>query len=167
MEEIISESNTNNFEAWFYPEYKGVKGFLGTQDMILLGLNPSSGTFPSRKDKILYELLIKKSLKNIHISDFIKIRAKNKEVPNILNNNELIKEQIGFLKKELEIIKPKIIIPMGLQCEELLKENFPYLDCEVIRIKHYGFRYKPQKEVFDEISSTLDKIREVYKTIVN
>ncbi len=157
-EEILEYAKKTKLEAWFYPEYQGVKGFFGTQKIILLGLNPSSGTFPSKKDKMLYNLLIEKKLKNVHITDLIKVRAKNKEVPDILKNKDLIMEQIYFLQKEIAILNPKIIIPMGVKCEELLKENFPDLNCKIERIKHYGYRYQNQEDVFKEISESLDEI---------
>ena len=113
-EEISEYAKNKKLEAWFYPEYSGVKGFLGTQDIFLVGLNPSSGTFPSAKDKELYTLLKEKELENLHITDFIKVRAKNKEVPDILKNKEIIEEQIIFFRREVEILNPNIIIWKGL-----------------------------------------------------
>ena len=162
---IMGSATHKGFEVWFYPEYNGVKGFLGIQDIILLGLNPSSGTFPSQKDKKLYALLKEKRLENIHITDFIKVRAKNTQVSDLLRNTTLISEQVAFLKKEIAIIKPKIIILLGMRCEQLLKEYIPGVTCKVVRIKHYGYRYQPQEEVFKEISESLDKIIEIYRTM--
>jgi len=60
-------------EAWFYPEYEGVKGFSGIQDIIFLGLNPSSGVFPSEKDRVFYKLLKEKGLEYSHLTDLIKM----------------------------------------------------------------------------------------------
>src|SRR3989344_3901969 len=166
-EEITEYAKNNKLEAWFYPEYSGVKGFWGTQDIFLVGLNPSSGTFPSKKDKRLYALLKDKNLENIHITDFIKVRAKNNEVQDLLKNKDLIKEQVNFFKKEMSILNPKIIIPMGHLCEKLLKEHFPKLNSKIIRIKHYGFRYQRggQENVFKEISESLNLIKESYKNL--
>ena len=160
--EILEYAKNKGFRAWFYPEYEGVKGFLGTQDIFLVGLNPSSGTFPSKKDKKLYDILKKEGLENIHITDFIKVRAKNKEVPDILKNQELVEEQINFFRREIDILNPKIIIALGLQCKKLLNDNFPKVKIE--RIKHYGYRYQNQDAVFEEISESLKKIKEIYRT---
>ena len=160
--EISEYVKNKGFGAWFYPEYEGVKSFFGTQDIFLVGLNPSSGNFPSKKDKQLYDILKKERLENIHITDFIKVRAKNKEVLDILKNQELVEEQINFFRREIDILNPKIIIAFGLRCEKLLKDNFPKVKIE--RIKHYAYRYQGQDDVFEEISKSLKKIKEIYKT---
>jgi len=156
-----------NQEAWFYPEYEGVMGFSGMQDIILLGLNPSSGTFPSEKDKLLYQLLKEKGMEYIHISDFIKIITKNKHVTDLITNVDLMKKQSNFFSDELLIIQPKIIITMGNQCDNLLKQYFPKIDsiCKVFQIKHYGrVRFEGYK-VFNEISKQLDKIKKEYELL--
>jgi len=156
-----------NQEAWFYPEYGGVMGFSGTKDIIFLGLNPSSGTFPSKKDKLLYGLLKEKGLEYIHITDFIKIRAKNKHVSNLITNSDLMKKQSDFFSDELFIIKPKIIITIGGQCNNLLKQYFPKIDkCyKVFQIKHYSYRYQSVESLFKEISVQLDEIKKEYKIL--
>jgi hypothetical protein len=168
LKEIIEEdAKQNNQEVWFFPEYKGIKGFLGTQDIILLGLNPSSGTFPSDTDKLLYNLLKQKGFSNIHITDFIKVRAKNEHVTDLFANSNLIKKQTDFFSEEFNIIKPKIIITMGLKCDILLKKYFPKIDCKckIIKIKHPGFRWQKREEVFAEISKSLEEIKKEYEIL--
>jgi len=164
-ENIENYGKETKQEVWFYPEYGEVRGFSGMQDVILLGLNPSSGTFPSQKDKLLYKLLKEKGLEYIHITDFIKVRAKNKHVTNLITNEELMKKQSDFFSDEMNIIKPKIIITMGYQCDNLLKQYFPKIEniCKVFQIKHYGYRFKSTEELFEEIGQQLDKIKEGYK----
>jgi len=163
-ENIEKYAKEINQEVWFYPEYEEVKGFSGTQDIILLGLNPSSGIFPSQKDKLLYDLLKKKGLEFIHITDFIKVRAKNKHVIDLIVNKELMEKQANFFSDEMNIIKPKMIITMGHQCDNLLKQYFPKIEniYKVSMIKHYGYRFKSTEEVFDKISKQLDLIKEEY-----
>ena len=51
---------------------------------------------------------------------------------------------------------------MGFECENLIKEYLPTLSVKIIRIKHYGFRYKSEDAVFLEISESLDKMKEEY-----
>ena len=156
--EIEQSAENTNLEAWFYQAFSGVKGFFGTDKIILLGLNPSSGTFPSEKDKLLYETLKAHHLENAHITDFVKVRAKNKDVQNMLQNKELIAKQVKFFIKELDIIRPKAIIAMGFQCEELLKENCHLENIKIFRIKHYGYRYQTKEKVFQEINQSLANI---------
>lgn len=162
---IEEYASSINQEAWFYPEYNGVMGFSGTENLILLGLNPSLGTFPSKKDKLLYGLLKEKGLEYTYITDFIKIRAKNKHVIDLITNSELMKKQSDFFSDELFIIKPKIIITMGSKCDNLLKQYFSKIDkrYKVFQIKHYGYRFEPTKKLFEKISKQLDKIKEYYQ----
>jgi len=102
---------------------KQVKGFLGTQDIIFLGLNPSLGHFPSKYDKFFYEELRKNGFKNAHITDLIKIKAPNKKINELLKNEKVLKEQLGFLIEEIKIIKPRIIVVLGKKCEEVFSKN--------------------------------------------
>lgn len=171
---IIEESEKVGKEVWFYPEYRGVKGFVGEQDIFLMGLNPSSGTFPSHKDKLLYNLLREKDLENIHITDLIKTRAKNSGVSKLITNTEFMKQQINFLKNEIDILKPKIIICMGSQSKNLLKYYAPeiFKHCKIVQILHYGFNrfhatspYKSAEEVMNKISKQLDEINKEYKIL--
>ena len=166
-ENIEQYAKKTNQEVWFYPEYKNVLGFSGMQDIILLGLNPSSGMFPSTKDKLFYNLLKEKGLEEIHITDLIKVRAKNKHVSELITNDNLMKEQINFLLDELDIIKPKIIISIGGQCDTLLKQHLPKIEklCRVMQIMHYSYRYKSTEEVFNKISKQFDEIKEVYSSL--
>ena len=45
--------------AWFYPEYNGVKGYLGTSKLIFAGINPSYGQFPSKPVSFFYDAIAK------------------------------------------------------------------------------------------------------------
>ena len=166
-EKILNYAKEIGQEAWFYPEYEEVLGFSGTQEIIFLGLNPSSGIFPSKRDRLFYNLLKNKGFEFAHITDFIKIRAKNKHITDLIVNSELMKKQTDFFSDELNNIKPKIIITMGNRCDNLLKQYFPKIDkCyNIFQIKHYSYRYQSEESLFKEISDQLDKIKEEYKRL--
>lgn len=161
------DAKASKQNVWFYPKYDGIKAFYGTKDIILLGLNPSSGKFPSKRDKYFYSLLKEKEFDNIHLTDLIKIRAKNKDVTALLSDKVLIKKQIDFFLNELLIIRPKIIITIGNQCYNLLKQYIPdiSLKSKIFKIKHYSFRYQKIEDVFSEISEDFNKIIEEYKAL--
>jgi hypothetical protein len=100
LKKIIEiDASSKNHEAWFYPEHMGEKGFMGTQDMFLVGLNPSTGIFPSRRDNRLYSLLKEKYLDNIHITDFIKLRSKNCQAEDLIGKKDILKKQVEFLNE--------------------------------------------------------------------
>ncbi len=172
MENYARETNQ---EVWFFPEYEGVEGFSGMKDIIILGLNPSIGSiFPTKKDKLFYNLLKEKDLEYAHITDLIKVKAKNKYVTSLITNQDLMKKQTDFFSDELYIIKPKIIVTIGIQCNNLLKQYFPKINekYKIIRIMHYGFnrfhessKYKSTEDVFDKISKQLDEVKKEYNLL--
>ena len=145
-------------EVWFFPEDIKVKGYLGTQDIIFLCLNPSYSRFPTRYDKFFYKQLKNYKFENAHITDLIKIRATNKEIDNIIKNKEILKEQIEFLNNEIEIIEPKLIVALGDKCDKNLKKL--KIDKKTIKIRHYSsIRFPKNKEKF---SRELREVRRVY-----
>lgn len=103
-------------------EYKKVKGFLGTQDIMFLGLNPSYSHFPSNYDEYFYLQLRNNNFEDAHLTDLLKKRATKEEVDRLLENEKVVNEQIDFLIKEIEIIAPKMIVALGNRCFNTLKK---------------------------------------------
>lgn len=145
------ENKYGKENVWFFPEYKGIKGFEGVQDIMFVGLNPSKGKtkkektrFPTTYDNFLYKNLKKVGFKNAHLTDLIKIIMTKREVNNFIKNKQEMEEQIKILEKEISIIKPKIIITMGRDCEGLLRK---YVNKKVIYLIHYANRFNGKKEL--------------------
>jgi hypothetical protein len=40
-------------DVWFFPAFEGVRGWQGTQDIMFVGLNPSTGRFPDSACRLL------------------------------------------------------------------------------------------------------------------
>ena len=87
-----------------------------------------------------------------------------------------MRNQTNFFSDELFIIKPKIIITMGIKCDNLLKQYFPKINetYKVVQILHYGHNwfhgtsaYKSTKDVFDKISKQLSVVKEEYNILCN
>ena len=56
--EIVEEFLIKGWmDVWFYPRHEGVMGYLGTQDIMLVGLNPSYSCFPTQHDELFYNEL--------------------------------------------------------------------------------------------------------------
>jgi hypothetical protein len=154
-EEIIDKYGKE--KTWFFPEYGGVKGFLGEQDIMFVGLNPSTGNFPSIYDKLFYDRLRENKLENAHITDIVKIRIPNKNVREAIENQEFLNEHLDYLNKEIKIISPKEIIAMGNECHKILKEN---CNREIIKIYHYHYAKRFNKE--KEYALQMKKVKELY-----
>lgn len=146
-------------EVLFFPEHKQIKGFLGVQDIIFLGLNPSYSRFPSKYDEFFYEELGKNDFENAHITDLIKIKATNKKINELIENKKTLNEQMEFLIREINIIKPKIIVTLGGKCDDIFRENFKNSNIKIIKIRHYSsIRFPKNKKPFS------NEIKEVKKT---
>jgi len=134
-------------KVWFYSEgYKGheipalrhgIKGWFGTQDIFFIGSNPS--TNPSEDPpsvNFFFKELKANNFENAHLTDLIKIRAKNTEADKVIEKN--LKEQKKYLDKEIKILKPKLIVVMGSRCREFI-EGLGYKNCHFII--HYSARF--------------------------
>ena len=137
-------------DAWFFPEYNGVKGYLGTQNIIFIGLNPSYGSFPDKYSKFFYEQLKQNGFQYAHITDIVKIRQKNRSENELFRDKKIMKEQIDFLKKEFEIIRPKITVALGNRCFYELKKYFE-IDLNIVKIRHYSsIRFPKNRRLFSQ-----------------
>jgi len=117
--------------AWFYPEYNGVNGYLGTARLIVAGINPSYGQFPSRPVSFFYDCLSEYGLHNLHITDIIKSRMSNSQLVELKRNkelyNEILEKNIKWLKREIKIIDRDLnvkIVGIGKDAHDILKSYF-------------------------------------------
>ena len=117
---------------------------MGTQDIIFVGSNPSYNVFPTRYTDFFYEQLKVNGFNEAHLTDLIKIRSKNENADKVIQDN--LKSQTEYLQKELEIIKPKLIVVMGNRSQQFFNE----LDYkEYVNITHYSsIRFPKNKERF-------------------
>lgn len=142
--EIIKKAFIENWkDVWFYPKYKGVKGWLGTKKVIFIGSNPSYNAFPTKHTDLFYEQLKKNGFQNAHLTDLIKVRATGKEANEVIEEN--LEEQKLFLHKEIKIVNPILIVVMGRKTENFAK-RFGLKDC--FYIPHYSNPFLKNNEPF-------------------
>lgn len=148
---------TTREETWFYPEYNKVKGWLGIQPIMFVGPNPSCNTFPTRYTDFFYEQLEKNGFGNAHLTDLIKIRARNDDADTVID--KAFNEQIKFFEEEIKIIEPKIIVMMGDRAKRKLEE-FNYEDKRIYFIYHYSsIRFPRNKK---EFISNMKEVKKLY-----
>jgi uracil-DNA glycosylase family 4 len=120
---------------WYFPEYNGVKGFLGEKTYIFVCSQPHEGSFRPESivgDKCLYQCMKKYRFSNSHLTDLVKCRGpKGKELKKteIDNCNK-------WLRKEIEIVNPKAIIAVGKKSYSGLMQEEDIRP--VIMINHYS-----------------------------
>ena len=141
--------------AWFFPEYKGVKGYLGTSRLIAAGINPSYGRFPSTPAIFFYDCLRELELQNLHVTDIIKSRLSNSLHIELKRNKELFDEilekNIKWLTEEMKIIDKNLdvrIIGIGREAHDILKRHFKEKVVD-IRLHHYARieRYREENRI--------------------
>jgi len=168
------QSKIGKERTWFFNKIT-VQGFLGTNPVVFLALNPSKGNvklsknrFPTRWDRIFYSLLIKYGLENSHITDFIKVKMTEKEVKKKLKDERFLKRQLNYLLDEIKIIKPKIIVTMGGKCQNLVeKYSEHFKGYEIFEMVHYARgayigKKKSEKELekdFIRLKTRLKKLK--------
>jgi hypothetical protein len=137
-------------EVWFFPSYKevsGVKGFLGTAPIMFVSINPSCGTYPSRADLFYYRNLKRQGLANAHLTDVFKVKKKNFDVKTMLQDRKLIAEAKRFMKEELAIIQPRLLVFVGKSksYKKFYESFFEDYSCTKMIIPHYAPRFANQK----------------------
>ena len=148
---IIQEVYVKDWrDVWFFVERKelGVTGWQGTQDIMFVGTNPSTGRGSEKPVKnlrsdplfgLFYPQLKDNEFGNAHLTDLIKIRATNEEQAMLLADGALMKQHAGYLLEEIEIIEPRLIVALGGDCLELLKDCLPSdLQVRLHHIRHYS-----------------------------
>src|SRR5262249_7839188 len=96
-------------DVWFFPTsdkiegWRGprVDGWHGTQDIMFVALNPSTGRFPSAYDKNFYATLRRQRFARAHLSDTIKERAVGGEVKAIREDTRRMERYRRYLLKEI------------------------------------------------------------------
>ena len=122
---------------WFFPPDKhGVKGFFGTSDVIFVCPRPSTGSFDDPASKLFYKLLRKYGFSKAHVTDIVKCRSKagtmsSKEIGNCF----------PFLMREKEILQPRIVIALGDNAYNEIRDHFR----NVKKILHYAAAYRWKK----------------------
>ena len=171
IEAVYKPYSCPSDEVYFFPEYNGVKGYLGTQEIIFLGLNPSKGNFPSKADEFFYKQLLENGFSNAHLTDLtkLKIYAKNlKEIREHIQENR--HNQINYLLEEIRIIEPKIIVLMGNECKRLfekcIKHKINDTQIAVYAVPHYFQRgTEVGKRKLKEFEEKIKNIRQEFKNL--
>ncbi len=166
--------------AWFFPEYEyeevKVKGYLGTDTIFFICLNPSLGQFSSGSSskavKFFYKSLKEHGFENAHLSDIIKSRLSGDQ-SNALwkdnrQNDSVIKKNVRWLKEEMKIIGDYSnihVIGVGKTAYDILNNRIPnnrkYFKGIKFKSIHYLRHYSNvEKYSYDHRNSEMKKFTE-------
>ena len=155
-------------EVWFFPSYEevpGVRGFMGTGPIFFVSINPSFGTYPSKPDLFYYRNLKKQGFQNAHLTDVFKVKCKNENVKALLENRNLLREMEEILKKEIAIVRPKVIVGVGLSYEKLYRHIFGKYNVTLLTIPHYAPQFNSASKQ-KQFSERLRMVRETLESTV-
>ena len=151
-------------DVWFYPEYEGVMGYLGTQDIAFVSSNPGCSCFPTSYDKVFYKVLKDMGFENAHLTDVLKIRAKGEDVDKYFKDRALLDKNLEYLSREFEIIQPKLVVAVGERAERILCRRFPSM--RIHRIMHYSYlRYFKEGERYPRYREEVEHVKRTYSKL--
>ncbi|PYR47866.1 MAG: hypothetical protein DMF89_17620 [Acidobacteria bacterium] len=132
---------------------------------------PSSehGTLPNRSDRSsdparrLYSELKRQGFGRAHLTDVIKERALGRGVEEIERDKGRMERYRRYLQKEIEIIRPHLIVAMGARAYRILTDWLGS-DAPVRPIQHYSLRY-PSTVTRRRFRARLSDIQREYERI--
>lgn len=154
LEELSQEIMKTIPNPWRFPTRGKVHGFLGTGPIMIVAERPSTGTFGTPGDRLLYDLLEKLGAANAHLTDVIKSRGKVREpYPEDMALHRRIFDQ------ELEIVQPRKIIALSQKVHDLLLFAMAGKGIKVVRVWHYSNARWGQRaaEVERQLTEALDE----------
>ncbi|MEM2922446.1 MAG: uracil-DNA glycosylase family protein [Candidatus Bathyarchaeia archaeon] len=130
---------------WFFPPVKedevDIRGFFGTGDVMLVAERPSTrgGKIPAPLDMEFLRLLRKYGLTDAHISDMVKCRGTVEESKREEIWRSMVYNCFPFLRKEIDVVKPRLILAMGKKVYNELKRRGVDREFRVVPMIHYSY----------------------------
>ncbi|MDQ3817311.1 MAG: hypothetical protein M3362_06430 [Acidobacteriota bacterium] len=140
--ELASGKDTN-FGWWFFPTEDVVQGFLGTSQIFMVGIRPSTEIKNNRNCRIFYDLLAKIGAPDIHLTDIYKRPARSEETE--IESETDFQEHLLFFRKELEILNPTKVIALGNDARTRLRWHLPNLEPIATDVWHYRYAIRTGK----------------------
>ena len=107
---------------------------------MFVGLNPRTGRFAGDADRRFYAQLKQKELGRAYLTDLIKERAVGRDVEKIEHDAERMARYRRYLREEIDIVRPRLIVAMGRGAHRILRDWLEP-DPRVRRIPHYSARF--------------------------
>jgi hypothetical protein len=146
LEELAVEIDSH--EGWWrFPTQEPVRGFMGTDPIFIVGDQPSTSEWgpqhPGRR--IFYATLQKTGLHNAHLTDLYKKRGFSSSL-NQASLPDDFSDHVDFLRKEIKILRPQLIVGLGQLAQRLLKKSLPEWRDPIPRIYHFSHIVKQGME---------------------
>ena len=142
----LAETIRSNENWWLFPSQDPIQGFMGTDSIFIVGDQPSKDKWgpehPNRK--IFYETLQKIALPNVHLTDLYKKRGDCSALKWKLPED--FSDHLNLFRREIEILKPTLIVALGELAQRLLIQNLTEWKPAIPRIWHFSHVVRAGKE---------------------
>jgi hypothetical protein len=124
---------------WRFPEDGSVRGFLGTDQLFIVGDQPSTSPWPpsNRNRRAFYELLSRIGASNAHLTDLYKKRGHSGYLRTGVPAD--FATHLTFFREELKILQPKRIVALGKLAHDLLARHIPEVRPFLGQIWHFSY----------------------------
>ena len=156
-----------NTDVWVYTEEYGLKRFYANgqvNNAVVIWITERPATIKPRPNRWMprrfCELLKNAGLENVHLTDFVKIRAKPGKKP----TEEELEASAEWMRKEIEVLriegKKMIIIANGRRVRKWMKEYLPTYKYEYIQFYQWCLTRGKSKVDLRK------RLREIYKMTI-
>lgn len=160
LDQLKAEMKTAlDADLFFFPAQWGVNGFYGTGDMWFVAEKPSTGGFPSRHDRLLYDTLNANGFANAHLTDVSKETGPGDEDISPAERQR----NVPYFERELKILQPTLLVALGEKAEQELNWMDATDDIETMRVNHYSWAGRwGKEETFErQIRKVADRLDEL------
>jgi len=135
LEVLRAEIRSQLPDAWLFPTEGNVQGFMGTSSVMFVAERPSSARgFGGPGKSLLYPLLEETGNANAHITDVIKTHGTvDQPYP------EDIAVHRHIFDREIEIVRPHLIIAFGQKVYYLLQFSLAGRGIKIRQVWHYSY----------------------------
>ena len=132
---------------WLFPKEDPIQGFMGIDPIFIVGDRPSTDEWPAEHPnrRAFYDTLKKLGLQNAHLTDLYKKRGFSGSLESVLPDD--FPHHVNFFQKEIEILRPKLIVALGQLAQRLLIQNVTVWNKTVPRIWHFSHVVREGKEL--------------------
>jgi hypothetical protein len=158
-------------QSFFYTPEIGIKGYEGEGPIVVIGYRPSTDLWkydaPSRR--LLYDTMKENGVGGAYLTDCIKERSRVKDD----EKNYDLHWNLAVLSRELEIIRPALILALGQRSERFLyKHSFAHRYSIGVThhfgiVHQYWSRWKDRDEAAQAFRDSFVKALNAYERAEN
>ncbi len=142
----------NDYRVMFVAESPSTSGGIGIK-------NADQNFGVTGADKLFSKIREKHGLGDCYLTDFVKCG-----IPGGKPTKQKIDNCVEYLKKEIEIIKPKVIVAVGKLAKEMIEDNLK-LEIQIFFTYHYSWIFRWCKNKPNKKSEYDDQHKKILRAV--